>query len=247
MNITVPDKNSDVYKQYVELINHKVSSAISWLIDRKIEYIWNNQIEGHLYRIYIPSKDVLLDFEPYPVNNINYNWIRINYDTDIIRVLEHLFPETILDTQELDVWKLNRRAANRFLRENEVSPIYDENVLRLALVKDHTIYQCVIVKDNKIIANATKRNFSVPYGTYILLRYLNEQFGISEIFIKETLDNSYTNMIYQILNLPVVSKSSKKRIWWNEDKTEWHIKRELTSQFIPFYLCESVVYRYSGN
>lgn len=247
MNITQPDKNSKAYQDYIYLTNQKVSEAISWLADRNINYIWNNQINGHLYRLYIPTKDLLLDFEPYPVNNINYNWIRINHDTGIISVLERVFPETVLDTNELDVWKLNRRAANKFLRENNTSPVYNENVLRLALVKDMTIYQCIIIKDNKIVANVTKRNYSVPYGTYILVRYLNEQFGIPEIFIKETLDNSYTNMIYQVLNLPVVYKTPKKRIWWNKDRSEWHIKRELTSQFVPLYFCETVIYKYSRN
>lgn len=246
MNITLPDIKSKAYKDYIYLTNWKVSEAISWLTDRSIDYIWNNRIDGHLYRLYIPAKDLLLDFELYPVNNVNYNYIRINPDTDIIELLERLFPETIMDTQELSVWKLNQRASNRFLRENEASPVYDKQVIRLALVKDLTIYQCIILKDNRIIANVTKKKCSVPFGTYILLRHLNEMFGFSGILIKEDLDDSYANTIYQILNLPVVSKTSKKRIWWSKDKTSWHIKRELASQFVPFYYCESVVYKYPG-
>ena len=244
MNISYPDSKSEVYKQFCELLKYKVSQAEIWLIEHKIDYIWNYWIGIHPYRLYIPAKDLLLDFEYYPVPNNDYNYIRINFDTDIIKVLERLFPETIINTNELTVWKLNQRATNHFLRENDVSPIYDKNVLRIGFVKDQTIYQCMIIKNNKVVANVTKRNCSVPYGTYMLLRYLNEMFGITEIQIKECLDNSYSNTLYQILNLPVISQTNKKKIWWNPDGAKWHIKTEDTDKYVPFYYCEYRVYKY---
>lgn len=242
MNLSKLDKTSELYAQYGELVNYKVNSAMAWLETRDIEYVWNNWIAGHLYRLYIPAKDLILDFEFYPVNNINYNYIRINYDTDVIRVLERLFPETIIDTQELNLWKLNQKATNKFLKENGASPIYDKSVLRVALVKDTTIYQCMVIKDNQIKANVTKRNCSVPYGTYILLRYLNEMFGIPEIFIKGDLDNSYTTSMYQLLNLPIISKTFKKKIWWNPKGAKWH--PDNTDNYIPFYFTEKITYQY---
>jgi hypothetical protein len=244
MNINHPDTNSEAYRQFLGMTNQKVSLAANWLASRKIDYVWNYWIGNHLYRLYIPTKELLLDFEYYPVNNIEYNYIRINFDTDVIQVLEKLFPNIILDTEELDVWKLTQLATNKFLREQGVSPIYDKNVLRIALVQDKTIYQCIIIKSNKIVANVTRRNCAVPYGTYILLRYLNEIFGISEILIKESCNNSYTNALYQILNLPIVSQTCKKKIWWSANGTQWKIKKEQTDQFIPFYYCEDRVYRY---
>lgn len=215
-----------------------------WLGYKHIDYVWNNRIDNHLYRLYIPKKDLLLDFEYYPVNNIEYNYIRVNYDTDIIQLLERIFPSTVIDTNELDVWKLNQKATNNFLRKNKASPVYDSAVLRLALVKDNTIYQCIVMKDNRVIRNVTRQNCSVPYGTYILLRYLNEMFGMTEILLTESLENSYTNTLYQILNLPVVMKTKKRKIWWNPDGCKWKIKKGLTSQFVPFYYCETVIYRY---
>ena len=244
MNISHPDINSDTYKQFLGLINQKVSLAVMWLTGRQIEYVWNYWIGDHLYRLYIPSKELLLDFEYYPINNVDYNYIRVNFDTDIIQLLERLFPNIVMDTKELDVWKLTQLATNRFLRENKATPIYDKSVLRLALVKDKTIYQCIVIKNNKVIANVTKLNHSVPYGTYILFRYLNEMFCIPEILIRENMDNSYTNTLYQVLNMQIISQTSKKKIWWNPKGTKWKIKKEQTDQFIPFYYCESRIYKY---
>jgi len=245
MNIDYPNKNSDAYKQFLEMTTKKVSDIMSWLSDRHIDYVWNYWINNHLYRIYIPAKDLLLDFECYPVNNINYNYIRINYDTDVIDLMCQIFPETILDTDELEVWKLNQRIVNRFFRNNGSSPIYDKSVLRLALVKDTEIYQCIVIKDTKVIANVTKKNCSIPYGTYILYRYLNEVFGFSEITMKENLDNSYITMLYQLINAQRISKTAKRKIWWNPNGTKWRITKSEENQYVPFYLTEQVTYKYS--
>ena len=244
MNVSHPNTNSEVYKQFCNLIKRKVGQAEVWLIQHRIDYVWNYWIGNHLYRIYIPDKDVLLDFEYYPVNNPEYSYIRVNFNTDVEQVLEQLFPETILDTQELTLYEIDQRTANRFLRENNTSPIYGKDVLRLAWAKDKTIYQCIIIKSNKIVANVIKRDCAVPYGTYILLRYLNEMFCIPEIIIKESTDNSYTNTLYQLLNLPVISQSCKKKIWWSPSGTQWKLKKGQTKQFIPFYFCEDRVYKY---
>ena len=245
MNICLPDKSSELYARFGELINLKVNSMMTWLEERDIEYVWNNWIDGHLYRLYIPSKDLLLDFEFYPVNNLNYNYIRINYNTDVIKVLERLFPENIVDTQELNLWKLNQKATNKFLRENGASPIYDKSAMRVALVgENNTIYQCAILRRNQIIANVIKQKCAVPYGTYIILRYLNEMFGFDEILIKVDLDNSFTTSMYQLLNLQVINKTAKKKIWWSPDKTKWHIDKENPENYIPFYFSEQITYKY---
>lgn len=244
MNLLTPDINSEIYKEFTKQVRAKVSQAEMWLIEHNIDYVWNYWIGNHLYRIYIPSKDLLLDFEYYPVNNNEYNYIRINYDDDIIQILNKVFPETVIETQDLQVNEITQRSANHFLREQGASPVYDKSVLRLAFMQDQTIYQCIILKDNKIITNVIKQGYSIPYGTYILLRYLNELFGYSEILITESLNNSYRHTIYQILDVPVVAKSIKKKIWWNPAGTKWHIKREDTDKYIPFYFCEYITYKY---
>ena len=63
VNIIRPDKTSRVYQDFIECVNAKVQIAMSWLSKKNIEYTWNERIEGHLYRIYIPEKDLLMDFE----------------------------------------------------------------------------------------------------------------------------------------------------------------------------------------
>ena len=245
MNISHPDKNSEVYKQFIDLINQKVANAITWLAERNIDYIWNYQINGHLYRLYIPCKDLLLDFEYYPVNDYEYNYIRVNYDTDIEILLEKLFPKNIYNTEDLTVWKLSQRYCNRFLKENNRPAVYGKDILRLAWVdKDKNIYQCIVIKDDKIIANVTKRNCSVLYGTYMMLRYLTEMFGFDEILIKESTENSYTNTIYRLINAEVIKETNKIKIWWSPKGTKWKIEKEQTSQFIPFYFCENRIYKY---
>ena len=244
MNIQYPDKSSEIYKTFTEYVNVQVKIISDWLTEKNIEYVWNNQINNHLYRLYIPCKDILLDFEPYPVNNINYNYIRINFNTDVIRLCEKLFPETVIDTSELHIWKLTRKAANHFLRDMGVAPVYSENVLRLAFVKDNIIYQCIILKDNKVITNVTRHNCSIPYGTYIMLRYLNESFGVSEIVIKENKDNSYVNTMYQLINTKIINVTCKKKIWWSPTKTNWHIDRNNINNYMPFYFTETITYLY---
>ena len=246
MNITHPNIESEIYKQFTALMLDKAQTAADWLAARNIEVIWNNWINNHLYRLYLPKKDLLLDFEYYPANNYEYNYIRINFNTDIIRLLEKIFPATILDTQDTEVWMLYQKACNRFLREQNIPPVYDKKVLRLAHVHDGIIYQCMVLKDNKIIRNVSRRGYSVTGGTLILLRQLNEQFGIPEMYIKQTAGDSYANMFYRILNVPVVSQSNKKKIWWNPSETKWKIKKEQTDQFVPFYFCEDIIYRYPG-
>ena len=244
MNITQPNKNSKAYQDFLNCIKDKVDVAMEWLNERKIGYVWNNWIDNHLYRLYIPAKDLLLDFEWYPVNNFNYNYIRINYDTDIISVLKRVFPETLLDTQDLGLIVLNQKTANRFFKDNGASPIYGKDVLRLAWYKDTTIYQCVAIRDSRVIANVSSKDAIVKFGTYMILRYLNELYGFESILLKEALDNSFVYTTYQILGLPIDSKTWKKRIWWSANETKWHIKKEQTDQFIPFYFCEDITYKY---
>ena len=244
MNLTSPDINSEVYKEFTKMVRSKVNLAEMWLIEHKIDYIWNYWVGNHLYRLYIPTKDVLLDFEYYPVNNPEYAYIRINFDTNIIQILKRLFPETVFDTKDMVLNTIDQREANHFLRENGASPIYDKEVLRLAWVADQNIYQCIIIKDNKIIANVTKHNCSVSFGTYMTLRYLTEMFGYSEIIIKDNADNSFTNTMYQLIGATKISQTNKKKIWWSPSGTKWHIKREDTDKYIPFYYCEYYVYRY---
>lgn len=244
MNIDYPDKSSNGYKQFIKMTSQKIDDAIIWLKSHNIDYVWNYQINNHLYRLYLPSKDLLLDFEPYPVNNQNYNYIRVSYNTNLINVFEYLFPETIIDTQDLTVWKITQKWSNKFLREHGISPIYDKNVLRLALVKDNIIYQCMIIKGNKIVMNASRKKCSVPYGTYILLRYLNEIFGFDKIIIKEDLNNSYSHTLYQLLNLKVVSKTAKRKIWWSPSGTKWRINKSEKDNYMSFYLPETITYVY---
>ena len=247
MNISRPDTNSKVYHQFLGMINQKVSLAANWLIARKIKYIWDYFAGGHLYKLYIPAKELLLDFEWYPEISPEYNYIRVNFDTDIIQLLEQIFPNIVINTQDVEVWKLHQTAVNRFLRENGASPVYDKNVLRLGYVENGIIYKCMILKDNKIIRNVNKRGCAIEYGTFMLLRQFNEAFGVPEILIKETLGNSYTNFMYSYIQASIISHTDKKKIWWSHNGTKWKIKKEQTNQFIPFYYCGDVVYRYPGN
>lgn len=244
VNIIRPDTSTELYRQFNKVMNDKVNQAMSWLSERDIEYVWSNWIDGHLYRLCIPEKDLLLDFEFYPVMNSQYNYIRINYDTNIITILERLFPETIINTQDLDIWKITRKAMNKFLRENGAKPIYDKSILILALIKDSTIFQCMAIKENRIVVNITKRRCAIPYGTYILFRYLNEIFEIPEISIKSNCDDSYKLLLYELLNLPIVSKTPKKKIWWSPKGAKWHIDRSEADKYIPFYFTEQVTYSY---
>ena len=149
MNLTKLDISSEVYKEFTRMVRTKVSLAEMWLIEHRINYIWNYWAGNHLYRIYITNKDILLDFEYYPVNNSEYSYIRVNYDTDIIQLLEKIFPETVFDTNDLTLNTIDQREANHFLRENKYSPIYDKDVLRLAWAKGTDIYQCIIIKNNR--------------------------------------------------------------------------------------------------
>lgn len=245
INIIRPDPDSPVYTEFNKMINNKVNSAMSWLSERNIEYVWNERINGHLYRLIIPEKDLLFDFEFYPVINSDYNYIRINYNSDIIAILGRLFPQHILETQELGVTHLNQKSCNRFLRENNAAPIYDKHILRLAFTKGTDIYQCMILRQNKVIANVTAANCLVKYGTFMLFRYLNESLEIPEIIIKTNLDNSYTLSMYQLLNLPIVTKTNKRRIWWRPNDTKWHIDNH--DNYIPFYFTENITYRYPSK
>lgn len=245
MRLSYLDKTSEVYKQFIQEVNAKVQLAEMWLIEHNIDYIWNNWINNHLYRLYIPEKDLLLDFEYYPVNQPEYSYIRINYNTDIIHILEQLFTTKVIDTQELVLGMLDQRETNKFLKENGFSPVYGKDVLRLAWVREGVIYQCIIIKNNKIIRDVTKRGSTIKFGTYMILRYLTEVFNYPEILIKDNTSNSFSDTMYRLIGASIAYQGIKKRIWWSPDGCKWAIKKEQADQFIPFYFCEDRVYKYS--
>ena len=74
-----------------------------------------------------------------------------------------------------------------------------------------------------------------------------EVFGVEDILIKDNYDNSYRTTLYQLLNLPVVSKTCKRRIWWSPDGTKWHIDQKDRDNYMPYYFTESVIYSYSAK
>lgn len=242
MNISYPDTTSEVYKKFISMITDKVTTAMLWMNKKGIEFCCNYVIDNHLYRLYIPQKDVLLDFEWFPVNNPYYNYIRINFNTDIVDILEQIFPETEIDTKDLDVWVIKRKIANRFFRDNGQSPVYKKDVLRLAWVKNKIIYQCMVVDESWVIANVVKKNCRIPNGTFMLLRYCNEYWGISQLQIKENLDNSYSSIMRMALGLAVDSKTPKRKVWWSPDKVVW--RTDHPEDYVPFYLTEVITYNY---
>lgn len=243
-HICRPDKYSPVYHEFIEHINYTVGKLGKLLSDNNIAYSANEFIDGHLYRIYIPCKDLLIDFEYYPVVNFRYNYMRINYNDDIEIIFMQLFPKEIISTEDAEVWVLTQRANNRFLKENKSSPIYDKSVLRLALVKDREIYQSITLKYdevkqyNKIISNVSKLNSQVDYGTVILLRYFKEIYDCEDIHINSSCDNSYRETTYQLMNMKLVDQQCKKKIWWSPKGCNWHVKKEHIDEYVPFYFTE---------
>lgn len=246
MNISKPDTSSEVYKAFIAHIKSKVELAELWLIQHKIDYIWNYWVGNHLYRLYIESIDLLLDFEYYPVSNYDYNYIRVNFDTDILQLLEMIFPTTVIDTAEANFCIADQRECNRFLKENNSPPVYDKQALRVVWVKDNIIYQCIVVKDGVIIRDVKKLGCTIVCGTFMALRYLTEVLHLPEITIKANIGNSYSIRTYQHLKLSGRPQSCKRKIWWSPSDTKWKIKKEDTDRYIPFYYCEDIEYKFLG-
>ncbi len=249
-HICRPDKYAPVYHEFIEHISFKVGQLAKLLTDNNIPFSSNEFINGHLYRIYIPCKDLLLDFEYYPVVNFNYNYIRINYNDDMSLLYKQLFPSVILETEDVEVWKLTQKADNHFLRENRYSPIYDKTALRLGLVWQDKIYQSATATYDKnsgytnITVNASRVDSKVNFGTIILLRYFKEFYGIDNIRIKSNLDNSFRESTYQLMGMRLIDQQCKKKIWWSPIKCDWHIKKEHTDEYVPFYFTEKRVWVY---
>lgn len=249
-HICRPDKYTPVYHEFIEMISFKVGQFSKLLSDSGIPFSSNEFINGHLYRIYIPSKDLLLDFEYYPVVNFSYNYIRINYNDDMDLVFKRLFPTVVLETEEVDVWKLTQRADNHFLRENGYSPIYDRTALRLGLVWQDKIYQsATAVYDGNsgctnIIVNASKIDSQVNFGTVILMRYFKNFYEMNNISISSNLDNSFRETTYQLMGMKIVDRQCKKKIWWSPNKSKWHIDKSCIDEYVPFYFTEKRVWLY---
>lgn len=247
-HISRPDKYSPVYHEFIELISYKVGQLAKLLTEHNIQFSSNEFINGHLYRIYIPEKDLLFDFENYPVINYNYNYIRINYFDDISEIFNYLYPKNIIGIDDIEVWQLTQKANNRFLRANGYSSIYDKYALRLALVRDNEIYKSMSItydeksKHNKIISNATSKEHSVEYGTVILLNYFKNFYDITNIELKSNLDNSFRETAYQLMGMKVIDQQCKKKIWWSPIKPEWHIKKEHIDEYVPYYFTEKRIW-----
>lgn len=244
VNISRPDKYSPIYQEFIEFIGCKVGQLAKLLSDNDIAFSSNEFINGHLYRIYVPNRDLLFDFEYYPVVNFNYNYIRVNYNEDILLLFQKIFPEILFDTEDMTVCEIPQKDNNRFLKENNHSPIYDKSATILAFTKDDKIYQSMVVADGKLLANVSKLNYQVSYGTIILLRYFKEVYNIPEIRIKSDLDNSFRETSYQLMNLKLIKQTSKKKIWWAPTGSYWHIKKEHTDEYVPFYFTEKRVWVY---
>lgn len=241
-NICRPDKFSPIYHEFTEMISYKVGQLAKLLTDHDIAFSSNEFINGHLYRIYIHNRDLLLDFEYYPVVNFSYNYIRVNYNDDMGILFKKIFPEISYETEEVEVWQIDQKDNNKFLREQGYSPIYDKSATIIALGKDQTIYQSAVVRNindkNKLVANVTRTNYQVNYGTIIILRYFKEVFGLTDIEIKSDLDNSFRETTYQLMNMKLVGQQYKKKIWWSPKECNWHIKKEHTDEYVPFYFTE---------
>lgn len=249
VHICRPDKYSPVYHEFTEHISFKVGQFAKLLTDNKIPFCSNEFIDGHLYRIWIPHKDLLFDFEYYPVPNFNYNYIRVNYNDDMELLYKKLFPSVILETEQVEVWKLTQRANNRFLKQNERAPVYG-NALRLGFVYNDEIYQSMtVVYDekndcNNVICNVSKIDYQVNFGTVLLLRYFKDAYSMDNIRIKSNLDNSFRETTYQLMGMKLVDQQCKKKIWWSPAKSEWHVKKEHTDEYVPFYFTEKRIWLY---
>lgn len=250
VHISRPDKFSPVYQEYLEHINTKVGLLAKLLTDHNIKFSCNEFINGHLYRLYIIDKDILLDFELYPVPNHNYNYVRVNYDQDIDILYKSLFPSVILEPETLEVWELTQRIDNHFLRSIGRSPIYHKDVIRLGIVSGGCILQSMTIKTdsvsghNKVIANAITPGARINLGTMWLLRYFKEVYGMQQIEITSNRDNSIQETMYQLMGMRLSDQQFKKKIWWAPDKTEWHIKKEHTEEYVPFYFTEKRIWLY---
>lgn len=250
VHISRPDKFSPIYHEFIELINFKVGQFAKILTDHNIKFSSNEFINSHLYRIYIIDKDVLLDFEFYPVPNFNYNYIRVRYDQDMKLLYKMLFPSVILEPETLEVWKLTQRADNKFLRDIGASPIYHKDVLRLGIVNKGCILQTMVIrydkKDgyNKLISDVTTPGVRINLGTMWLLRYFKEMFDINDIRVVSDLDNSYKEITYHLMGMKLLSHDSKKKIWWSPNGCKWHIKKEHTEEYVPYYFTEKRVWVY---
>lgn len=244
VNISRPDKYSPIYQEFIEYICGRVGQLAKLLSDNNIAFSSNEFIDGHLYRIYVPSRDLLFDFEYYPVVNFSYNYIRVNYNEDISQLFQRLFPETLFDTEDMMVCEIPQKDNNRFLKENNHSPIYNKSAIILAFTKDDKIYQSMVVANGKLLANVSKLNYQVSYGTIILLRYFKEVYNIPEIRIKSDLDNSFRETSYQLMNLKLTNQTAKKKIWWSPTGSCWHIKKEHIDEYVPFYFTEKRIWVY---
>lgn len=249
-HICRPDKYSPIYHEFTEHISFKVGQLAKLLTDHGIQFSSNEFINGHLYRIYIHDKDLLLDFEYYPVVNFSYNYIRVNYNDDMELLYKRLFPAIILETEDVDVWKLTQKADNHFLRENGYSPIYDKTALRLGLVWQDNIYQSATAAYDQhtgytnIVVNANRIDSQVNFGTVILLSYFKNFYEMDNIAVKSNLDNSFRETTYQLMGMKLIDQQCKKKIWWSPAKSEWHVKKEHTDEYVPFYFTEKRIWIY---
>lgn len=248
VHISKPDKYSPIYHEFTEHISTKVGQLAKLLADHNIPFSANEFIDGHLYRLSIPNKDLLFDFEYYPVINYNYNYIRVNYNDDIEVLFKKLYPANILSYDNIEVWQIPQITSNRFLKETGVSPIYDKSAIRLAIMHNGEIYQSAVVKrdkeckEGKLVSNVTRLDYQVEYGTILLLRYFKERYDISSIEIHSNIDNSFQEITYQLLGMKILSEQHKKKIWWSPKGCEWHIKKEHINEYVPFYFTEKRVW-----
>lgn len=250
VHISRPDKFSLIYQEFLEHINTKVGQLAKLLTDHGIRFSSNEFINGHLYRLYIIDKDILLDFELYPVPNGNYNYIRVNYDQDIELLYKSIFPVVNLEPETLEVWDLTQRINNHFLRSVGQSPVYYKDAIRLGIVKDGCVLQTMTIRPrpgsehHTVISNVVTPGVRINLGTMWLLRYFKEVYGIEHLEIKSNRDNSIQETLYQLMDMKLIDQQYKKKIWWSPTGPKWHVKKEHTDEYVPFYFTEKRVWLY---
>ncbi len=272
----------DVQRHFsqVSKLNRTIADKLAeYNIHSEYEYIINHS----RYDLYLPSHNLLIEINPtYTHNAIGNHWtsegLPMNYHIDKCRkaidkemnircifdwdstndmIKELASPYIIINSENLDVYKLTRTAYKTFLNAygHRRNKKYNRKEVAFGLVKDGLLYQVILLQKSMyhhhstVIADyGTRWGYNIENGLNKLLQTIFNIYEKNDIILELPFDRLDINDLHE-MNLHYYHSVHPMLIWSKKNECitdNKNIDKEsmLADGWLPVYDCGQAVYTF---
>lgn len=180
------------------------------------------------------------------------------------KILGNLFTTSTIDASELQVYKLSKSSADKFLRDNDLRGSVKGDALHLGLVKDDEVFQCISFAkcrcnkkfDIQLVRYTTKLYSNIVGGFDKLSSAASILGGISRCIAYMDYSKPWNearleemNMKFKYQTPPVLVYSKGVQFYTNNVlNRQFNTVENIDSEhgWLPIYTCGSKVYTFEG-